>query len=213
VKEQRPDVLEARFAEPDARRARAEAPDLHARAERAWRDARSTRNDAATRADHQTRARLLLDAAVAEADRIELDRVAAAAEARYASAIEARADVERQAFDVSREIAREQAARVARAEAERASRRDEIDRTSRGRPKEREVMRAQLAEQLRRRALLTLAAATALGLSDQRSLDLEQTIARGEHSPTGTTALAAARAAMAAAERALADARATPSPH
>ena len=49
------------------------APDFFARAERARADA-DRASGAAAAADHRTRARLLLEAAIAEAQRIELDR-------------------------------------------------------------------------------------------------------------------------------------------
>jgi colicin import membrane protein len=198
--------LRARFAQTDAQHARELAPDLYARAERAWQDAkRATEPDAAL--DHETRARLLLAAAVAEAERIVLDRAASAAEARYTEALEQRAELERTRVELEQAAARDRAALDARAEAARVFQRAEPAQRGAHGAAERDAQRASDAEVVRRHALLMLAAADALGLSGERSNQLALTIAAAEHAANGAAALEAAHAALAAVERALGDAR------
>jgi hypothetical protein len=202
------DALRARFAQADALRARQLAPDLYARAERAWQDAkRAGEPDSA--ADHEARARLLLAAAVAEAERIVLERAASAAEARATRAQQQRAQLERERVELEQAAERDRAAQSGRADAARVFQRLETreqEHSARG-AVEREAQRARDAEVVRRHALLMLAAADALGLERQRSDRLAQTIAIAEHAANGTALLAAARAALAEAERALGDAR------
>ena len=89
------------FAQADAQRAKQDAPDLYARAERAYQDARSA--GATTRAPiTTTRARILLEAAIAEADRIALERAATAADIRAEQAVLQRAELERERLDLER---------------------------------------------------------------------------------------------------------------
>jgi hypothetical protein len=201
------EALSLAFASDDAKRARAAAPDLYARAERAQQDARHARGDS-ERADHETRARLLLEAAIAEADRIAAERGAAEAEARAARALERRAELEQRRIALEQAVTREASARNARTEAEHAFQQVDLDQQKRGEtPAQRETIRAQAAELLRGRARLTLAAASALGLSPAQSAAIEQTIARAEHAGAGLALLSAARAALVESERALGDAR------
>jgi hypothetical protein len=204
----RADALMTLFASDDAKRAQAAAPDLYARAERARRDARLAHGDDRAQAQHELRARLLLDAAVAEADRIASERGAAQAEARCAHAIEQRARLEQERLAIEQAATREQAAGKARAEAERAFQQGDLAESKRDEaPAEREGSRVKAAEALRGRALLMLAAASAIGLSSERSAEIERLIAGAADARGGAALLSAARSALSESERALGDAR------
>jgi len=111
------------FASPAAQRGAALAPDLHARARLAWQAADAASGDRSSNEeeDRRTEARLWLAAAIAEADRIELDRrrlEVQAEEERWAKQL---ARDQRAAADVARDISRFEARAVALAEAERLS--------------------------------------------------------------------------------------------
>src|SRR5688572_14244282 len=84
-------ILVEAFGAPEARLARERAPDVFAAAERAREAAvrAEDRGDGDAAADHSTRARLLLAAAVAESDRIDLEERRLGAERREQRAFEA----------------------------------------------------------------------------------------------------------------------------
>jgi hypothetical protein len=207
----RPDALADRFARADARRARELAPDLYARAERARADAQRTPDsERATRSDRELATKLLLAAAIAEAERIENDRAAAAAEARVAEARHARARIERERREIERQLQSEQSARAERAQAARAfgTVPQTAEELSGGRA-ERQAAQTREGEFLLRRAQLTLAAALALGLTEARGTEVAAAIAAVERGASNADArmLAAAHAALREADRALGEAR------
>lgn len=201
-----PAELPSRFEQPDAARAQALAPDLHARAERARVDAERARDGASAR-DHAERAELLLEAAVAEADRIELDRARAAQEARHAQVDGERAALERARVAAVHAIRREEAARVARAEAARVflqAEEDELRRRDRG---ERERAQAQAAAFYLKRAELVLAAAAAMGADEAQRKPVRAAIDAAARQKAGSARAAAADRALARAQRLLGAAR------
>ncbi len=114
---------ESLFASPGAELARDEAPDLFVQAEAAWAKAEEAgrkKNDGAAD-DHRTEARLWLAAAIAEAERIQLDRQREELqleEERWAKQLTR--DQEASAV-VARDISRYEAQAVALAEAERVA--------------------------------------------------------------------------------------------
>lgn len=193
------EALSASFERPDAQRARELAPDLYARAERALADARAAR-DTGTRADHAARARLLLLAAIAETERIELERAAGQADERSERALAERAAVERERLALEQRAARERAALLARAQAERVF----------ASPSATAV--ASDVQFVRERARVTLAAAVGLGLGESEARKVEQRIDEAEQRSHTKDAGAAAERALAAAERALGTVRANTAP-
>lgn len=158
----------ARFFEAEGiEDARREAPDLIVAAELARDEAEgaAAAGDAQAADDHATRARLLLDAALVELERIRLDRERRALleEAEAASAEAEAHETERRALaDRSR---REAAAEIARAQMQSAyaaaERLEERGRRHRGADVDR--TRREAAEALRTRTEILLAAARALG--------------------------------------------------
>jgi hypothetical protein len=206
--EARPDALSPLFARSEALRAKALAPDLYARAERARQAALRADGDE-TKADLNTQAHLLLEAAVAEADRISLERTAVAADRRATRAIEQRAKVELERLELAAAEQREAQAITARRETEQAF---QVVALEQHRPRvttaAREAERVHAAEVLRKRAQLSLAAAAALGLSKERTDELEQAIASTARARGGSALLAAAQGALAKVELALGEARA-----
>lgn len=157
----------ALFDTPDAKAAAERAPDLYLMAEEAQKDAddAQARGQDKAAADHRTRARLLLAAAIAEGERLALE--------------EERMRLETNARDLEKQVARKEAARleqarakgraqaavVARAQVRRALAQAEEDETRRARAKgnETERLHRQAEPVLRERALLLVAAAAALG--------------------------------------------------
>ena len=200
------DALAARFALADAQRANTLAPDLYARAERARAEAREA-DDESARKDHTVRARLLLDAAIAEADRIAAEREGAAADARADRSVEERAALERRRLDLEQAAARELAAQAARAEAERAL----APATSAHRESDAERVKA--ASFLCDRAALTLAGALALGLPATTADALERTIAAARLIQSSTARVKAAKHALERVQEALETTRAALPPH
>lgn len=201
------DTLAPLFAQADAQRAKQDAPDFYARAERAYQEARTAASDDA-RADQTTRARILLDAAVAEADRVALERATSAADARAEQAVLQRADLERERLDLERAIERELAAASAREEAVHAFQISATDEQARpGRSKEADATRDEASRFVRDRATLTLAAALALGFDPIRGDGIASAIAATEHAATPTARLASAQHVLGDAERALGEAR------
>jgi len=210
----RPDPLAARFAAPDAARARARAFDLYANAQRAHEDAEAADADTAEQADQRELALLLLLSAIAEAERLDFDEASAAAEARSAAALQERARIVKSALEVQQAVRRDEAARLAALEFANALGEAQRIATKSGKRTPDSKQRATHAgEVLGDRATLTLAAAIALGLTSEQSAGVEQLLASAEHAPEGEARLKAAHAALIAAERALDDARkARPAP-
>lgn len=150
--------------------ARREAPDLVAAAELARDEAEraDARGDADAAADHATRARLLLDAALAETDRVRFDRERLALlEEAEAALTEARSlEVAREAL--AARARRDAAAEIARAQMQNAyaaaERLESRGRRHRGPDVDR--TRREAANALEVRTRLSVAAARALGASD-----------------------------------------------
>lgn len=158
---------EALFETPEAELAHRHAPDLYGQAKRAWADAETAerRRDEQAAHDRRTEARLWLAAAVAEAERVQLDRRRAelrAEEERWAKQL-AR-DQEASAV-VAQDISRYEARAVALREAERLSALSE----------DRSVNDATLDAVLNR-VRLNLALAEALGADEQDLRALRQRI-------------------------------------
>jgi hypothetical protein len=206
--------LRDRLESPESRAARDRAPELIAQVEAALEDAEAAQraNDAAAAADHATRARLLLDAAVTEAARIVDEEERGAVEERVASAL-ARARRDEAAREaIGAELARHASARAAREEALRAlvqAAEDEARPRRRARvslEEAQDLRRA--AEALRARARLTVAAAEALGASADAIRPANEALAASEEARTNLiAALDAADHAHHEALRALGEAR------
>jgi len=199
-------VLAERFETPEAEEASQRAPDLYAAAERA-RVAAVRADDAGRREaaeDHATRARMLLDTAIAEAERLDLEAARVRIEAEteelaleYGNAVSAR-------DAVLEEVRRHAAASVAGEQAAMAFAQAVVDeeRRYRGRSEERAALHVEAARVLGRRARLLAAAARALE-AEPESLEavtelLDRAAAAGD--PAGKLQLTerALRAALAA---------------
>lgn len=189
----RGDPLIARFHAEAALRARATAPDLYARARNALRARADARSEDA-RTHHAERALLLLDAAIAESHRLSAERASAAAEARWADAVDQRARLDQQRQTLEEQLARDRAGRLA----------DRLVEQARA-PRANALSTRQAATVLHERTLLVLAAAIALGLDPERSAVLERTLARAAQRPDAAARLVATRAALREAEHALRD--------
>lgn len=200
--------LDARFAGQDATRARELAPDLYAEAERARTDAGGTDDDAARR-DALDAASLFLDAALAEAERIQFDSERVHVEASIERAVAERAEHQRARLAAEAETARAEAAKLARAEAQRAFDRATENEPRRTKKSERERAHAASAVFLFGRAEMVLAAATALGLPAEAREGAERALAEaGSAKRNATEQRQRAQSALEAAERALGAARA-----
>lgn len=178
--------LRARLAASESAPARERAPDLVARVEAALdeADAAERAGDPAAAADHATRARLFLEAALAEAARLEDETERANVEAQIATLLaQARRDEEaREAID--RRLARDAAASAAREEALAALALAESDEA---RPARRRRLSLEEAADLRRaaaalraRARLTAAAAVALGADEATLTAANEALAASE---------------------------------
>lgn len=153
------------FASPAAELARQHAPDLYDQAQTAWADSDEAkrRKDDRAAGDHRTEARLWLAAAVAEAERVQLDQRGAELqreEERWARQL-AR-DQEASAV-VASDISRYQARAVALREAERLTALSQAPSAS-----------AATVDAILTRVRLNLALAEALGASDERLLPLRE---------------------------------------
>jgi flagellar motor protein MotB len=160
------DLLRERFETGEAREARARAPDLWAAASRARRAAEladeSGRREVAE--EHSTRARLLLDAAIAESRKLALEEARLSFEEREREAELAFVrDTERRE-EILAEVARADAARVATEQAAVMYEQAVVDeeRRYRGRSDDRAALHRDAADVLARRARLLLAAAQAM---------------------------------------------------
>jgi hypothetical protein len=173
-------------------RLQALAPDYLARAERAERRA-SESATAESASEHHACAQLLLEAAQAEADRVELERQLLAEELRR--------DL------VLRELAREEYARVALEQAGQAALAEPAEPDAVARTRSPEAQRM-AAEAYIRRARLSLAAARVLGAEPGALASAERRVREAGERP------AQARGALEQAERVLDAARSrnTPKP-
>lgn len=205
--------LERTFAQEEVQAVRAQAPDLLAAAERARQQAEEAeaRGDDDAAADHATRARLLLGAAVAEAKRLRLEAERVEAE-REARTLEARAlQAERDREEVAQRTRRALAAQVAREQAERAFAAAEEAEARRFRYGARARARyREAAEVLRERARLVTAAAMTLGTPSNGNAiaRVEDALATSEAADDPAQGLVAAERAFRAALRTLGVARA-----
>ncbi|MCB9595782.1 MAG: hypothetical protein H6719_23875 [Sandaracinaceae bacterium] len=202
--------LRERLTSDEAAAARERAPDLIARVEHAMdrADAAERAGDEAGAADHTTEARLFLEAALAEAARVEDEDERANLEQQVATLL-ARARRDEEAREtIDRGLARADAAAAARAEALAAL---ALAETDEARPARRARVSLEQAADLRHaaaalraRARLTLAAARALGADEAALADSNAALAASE-AATGDpqAALAAADRAHHAALRAL----------
>ncbi|MGB8329935.1 MAG: hypothetical protein WCE62_07390 [Polyangiales bacterium] len=154
---------ESLFASSSAKGALEYAPDLYARAERAWTEAEDAlqRKDGRAAEDHRTEARLWLAAAVVEADRIQLDQRRTelqSEEERWAKQL---ARDQGACDEVARDISRHEAATVALAEAERLAGLDDDP-----------VVSGATLDAVLARVRFNLALAQALGAADDQRLPL-----------------------------------------
>ncbi|MDH5671991.1 MAG: hypothetical protein OEZ06_07555 [Myxococcales bacterium] len=186
------------LSSPDAQRAAELAPDLLARAERAFRQA-DGEDDAGARRDQRQRGRMLLAAAIAEAERIELDRRRAEAEARIARADAGRAAAEHERMRLQRAL-----------EIERTGQRQQALQAAALRPPTAGAAQDAkgLAASLRTRARLMLAAARAMGAPERALAAAERALAAAERGDRGRSALRLAHDALTRAGAALGAARA-----
>lgn len=182
------------FDGPDVGAARERAPDLLALAEssRDEADAAWRAGDEAAAQDHETRARLLVGAAIAEADRVVLDAQRRDAEAREEAAVARMNQHEAERAELtaaqSRQLAAEVALREARGALERAER-DEVRRARRRAPQTKQAHRI-AATALTRRAHMTLAAARAMGATEGQVSALLTALDGPPGDPTEALALA-----------------------
>lgn len=194
--------LDARFAGQDAQRARELAPDLYAGAQRAREEARGA-PEGASRRDHMQRASLLLDAALTETERIQLDGERTRIEEQTERAVAERAEHERARLAAEAEAARLAAAMLAQAEMQHERDAPADAATKRAPKSERERASAVSATFLLGRAELVLAAATALGLPAEACEEALRALASARDTKgTPSERVRRARVALEAAERA-----------
>ncbi len=166
--------LAAFFEAERVEQARREAPDLVASAEFAREEAEHA-DDPNAAADHATRARLLLDAAVVEAERAALDRRRVVVlEAADVATVAAVAADDRRVL-LQQRAARRRAAEVAREQMRVALEQAEIDepRRLRGRTEAVTAARRDAARALLSRAQLLVAAARGLGAPSEGADEVE----------------------------------------
>lgn len=153
------------FATPEAELARQHAPDLYARAESAWVHATDAQNrkDEQAADDYRTESRLWLAGAVAEAERVQLDRRRAelqSEEERWAKQL---ARDQKATAAVARDISRHEAVAIALREADRLAALTESTTVS-----------AATLDAVLARVRLNLALAEALGATDEQLLPLRE---------------------------------------
>lgn len=162
--------------------ARREAPDLIAAAELAREDAERADASGDTDAahDHATRARLLLDAALAEADRVRLDRERLALLEEAEAALTEARSLERAREALAARARRDAAAEIARAQMQNAHAAAELleSRGRRHRGPDVDRTRREAASALEVRTRLSIAAARALGASEAELAPFEVERAR-----------------------------------
>ncbi|NNE17838.1 MAG: hypothetical protein HKN10_05095 [Myxococcales bacterium] len=155
------------FATPEAELARQYAPDLYARAESAWVHSGDSqgRKDEQAADDYRTESRLWLAGAVAEAERVQLDRRRAelqSEEERWAKQL---ARDQEASAAVARDISRHEANAIALREAERLAALTEST-----------TMSAATLDAVLTRVRLNLALAEALGATDEQLLPLRERV-------------------------------------
>jgi hypothetical protein len=204
------ETIDERFEAPEAHEARTRAPDMYAAAERAREDARAAEDadDPEAAADHATRARLLLETAIAESDRLALEERRLALEEETRVAEERRARDVRARVEIEANLARAEAARVAREQAAAAYANAEGDDPRRFRSREeRDALHRESAGLLRGRAGLMIAAARALGATSEELADAERALEESSRTREPAASLRSAELAMRTALRALGHAR------
>ena len=202
-----------RFRAPEAETARERAPDIWAQADRARQEAEEAQRsgDSRAAADHATRARLLLAAAIAEADRLEVE------ERRLEMEEQARALEEQTSRDVTArlelqaEMGRRASARVAAQQAAMAFQRAAEDegRRYRATNDERARLHREAADILLRRATLVLSAAEAMGATPARAAQVTDVIEEAEQTDEPALRMQRAHDAVRGAFVALGEARAS----
>jgi flagellar motor protein MotB len=206
------DLLRERFETEEAAAARERAPDLFVAASQARSRAAEHQRAGRVRAaeDESTRARLLLDAAIAESHRIALEeeRLGVESEEREHELAYAR-DTERQE-EVLAEVERREAARVAAEQAAMMFEQAVVDEEHRyrSRPEEREALHREAADVLGRRARLLLSAALALDAEDRAVEEVTDVLERADRESNVTRKLELAERAVRGALVALGSARA-----
>jgi hypothetical protein len=205
--------LRTRLGSAESRAARDHAPDLVAQVEAALGDAEEAEraNDRDGAADHLTRARLLLDAALTEAARIDDERERRQIEERVATVLaQARRDEEAREA-IGGELARLASIRTAREETRRALAQAVEDEA---RPRRRGRVSLEEAQDLRRaaaalraRARLLAGAAQALGAPAAALLPTQAALTASDEARDPAIALDAADRASHEALRALGAAR------
>ena len=191
--------------------ARQRAPDLYAAAVRARADSDAAleADDVPAAADHATRARLLLLAAEAEADRLVLEEHRLTLVRRTRRADEAVARDTRARLALETEMTRLRSAQVAGEEAARVFTQAEVDeeRRFRGQAEQRDRVQLQAAAAVATRSRLLLAAAMALGASDADAAGTSRAIAAVASARDGNRAMLIADRALRAAIELLGTAR------
>lgn len=204
------ETIDERFEAPEAHEARTRAPDMYAAAERAREDARAAEDadDLEAAADHATRARLLLETAIAESDRLALEERRLALEEETRVAEERRARDVRARLEIETNLARNEAARVAREQAAAAYTNAEGDDPRRFRSREeRDALYRESAALLRSRAGLMIAAARALGATEADVADAQRSLEESGRTRDPAASVRSAELAIRAALRALGVAR------
>lgn len=207
-----PAATTERFSAPEAQAARERAPDMYAAAQRAREQAEQARARGDERAaqDHDTRARLLLSAAIAESDRLELEERRLELEARATELEEQAARDAHARVEIDAEMERRAAARVAAHEASLAFERAEEDepRRYRAQADERTRMHREAADVLLQRARLLSSAAEAMGAGAERIRAVTDAIEETERIDDPERRLGAAQDALFGALAAIGEARA-----
>jgi hypothetical protein len=210
-------ILDDRFETPEAEDAQERAPDLYAAASRA-RIAAAHAEDAGRRPvaeDHGTRARLLLDAAIAEAERLRLEEERLSVEARLRETEVAHGRAVTRREEILLAIQRLEASRVAAAEAALAfqTAAGNEEQRYRGQSVERAALHQEAAAVLSRRALLLMAAAQAQGAAPNALRPVTALLERADAASAPARKLELTEEAVRAALTALGVARqAAPSP-
>ncbi len=201
--------LAALFSDAQVQAARAAAPDLLARAERARKDADSA-SAAAARADHELRARWLLQAALVETERIAIERRRSQLQQQIDDAEQARAQDEHARAVAQAQLEVLQASQLAQRQAEAGFAQVQQAAAGRGERAGSSTERAQAVAFLVQRTRLVAAAARALGASGGVAADVDAKLDAAQAAPGGSAqALERALAAFGSAQQALGSARAT----
>ena len=202
-------AVDERFDSEEAAVAKRRAPDLYTAADLARQAAEDARSEGRGEeaSDHETRARLLLETAIAETDRLKIEarRLAVERRLRQLEAQIARDDATR--ANVESVFAHEEAARVANQQAALAFAQAVADESVRHPQATRARLESGAAEVLKRRAELMVAAARALGADRSTTERALRALERVESARTPASAADAADEALLAALRALGSVR------